>query len=160
MTVRPVLPRVDLRRRAGMLRRLRNAPERVANAARLAGATQVEPGSWTAQQMVLHLVAVEAAVFQGRLRDLAERTNPHWSWVEPGPAPAAPDETIGQSSDRFRAARAATLDTVGRLDPAGWERAGVHATVGRLDVTGLLALAADHDADHLRALNRLARRTR
>ena len=102
--------------------------------------------------MVLHLVAVELEVFQQRLRDLQQAAVPTWAWVEPGPAGKESDETIAQSLERFGAARARTIEEVGSLDEAGWLRFGEHATRGRLDVAGLLALAGDHDAEHLAAL--------
>jgi hypothetical protein len=41
---------------------------------------------------------------------------------------------------------------VAAFDDAGWARTGVHATYGRLDVAALLRLAADHDDEHLAAL--------
>ena len=56
-------------------------------------------------------------------------------------------------------ARLATLESVAALDEAGWRRSGHHATLGTLDVAGLLGLAADHDTEHLATLARLGRST-
>lgn len=46
-----------------------------------------------------------------------------------------------------------TVALVRTLDDAGWTRAGIHATYGRLDVTGLLRLATDHDEEHIKGLS-------
>jgi DinB superfamily len=138
--------------RRSLVLRLSAAPARFTAAAATWPTAEPRPGEWTAQQVVLHLVAVELEVFQQRLREIHQAAGPTWTWVEPGPASREPDETIAQSLDRFAAARARTLEEVGSLDEAGWLRFGEHATLGRLDVAGLLALASDHDAEHLAAL--------
>jgi len=155
MTVDP-----EPRRRAGLARRLVAGPARIKRAAIAASTATPKAGEWTAQQVVLHLVAVEIGVFQQRLRELSELESPEWAWVEPGPAEPLDDESLGDSLIRFAAARLATLDWVAALDEDGWSRSGHHATLGRLDVAGLLALAADHDAEHLAGLARLARSER
>lgn len=138
--------------RRSLVLRLSAAPARIAAVLSTGHGTAPRPGEWTAQQVVLHLLAVELEVFQERLRDVRQVAVPTWTWVEPGPASIEPDETIAQSLERFAAARARTLEDVGSLDEAGWLRFGEHATLGRLDVAGLLALAGDHDAEHLAAL--------
>jgi hypothetical protein len=150
-------PDPDRRRRPGLIRRLDGAPARINVAAGIADTATPRPGDWTAQQIVLHLLAVEITVFQRRLRDLAELDRPEWTWVEPGPAEQGPNETIADTLVRFASARLATLEWVAGLDEAGWQRSGNHATIGPLDVTGLLKLAANHDADHLAALVQLGR---
>jgi hypothetical protein len=140
--------------RRSLVLRLSAAPARFAAAAATRPVADPRPGEWTAQQIVLHLVAVELEVFQQRLRELHQAAVPTWTWVEPGPASREPDETIAQSLDRFAAARARTLEVVGSLDEAGWLRFGEHATLGPLDVGALLARAGDHDAEHLAGLTR------
>lgn len=147
----------ELGRRGGLARRLVGGPARIRRAAIAAAEATPEPGNWTAQQVVLHLVAVETEVVQERLRQLSELDSPEWVWVEPGPAAPLDDESLADSLLRFAAARLATLDWVAALDDAGWSRSGQHATLGRLDVAGLLAVAADHDAEHLAGLAKLAR---
>jgi len=142
-------------RRRGLARRLISGPARIRRAAEVAAQATPIPGEWTAQQIVLHLVAVETEVFQPRLFDLAEVSSPEWEWVEPAPAEAGLGESLADSLLRFAAARLGTLDWVAGLDEDGWRRSGRHATLGRLDVGGLLALAVDHDQEHLAALVRL-----
>ncbi len=105
---------------------------------------------------MLHLVAVESEVFQARLDDVAARSDPHWSWVEPGTAEAPDGATLEDAIARFGAGREATLRRVAGLDEAGWSRSGTHDTYGVLDVGGLLRLAHDHDLEHLATLERMA----
>lgn len=143
--------------RRGLLRRLAAGPGRIAGAARMSAEIVPEAGAWTARQVLLHLVAVEVQVFQRRLNDLATVDRPRWTWTEPGPAGALPDETLTETAARFAAARAATLAAVASFDDAGWQRFGDHATLGRLDVAGLLKVAAEHDAEHLEGLRTLGR---
>jgi hypothetical protein len=133
------------------------APARVRRAALAAEGSPVGADEWTAQEIVLHLVAVEEEVFQQRLLDLRDKASPEWAWVEPGPAVVQEGETLTDSVVRFAGARLATLEWVAALDETGWARSGHHATLGILDVQGILGLAADHDAEHLATLVRLSR---
>ncbi|MEA2537120.1 MAG: DinB superfamily [Chloroflexota bacterium] len=154
-------------RRAEQLGRLAAARGRIAAAARAAERADdappgdappgdAPPGEWSAHQVVLHLVAVEAEVFQARLNDLETQAQPHWTWVEPGTADAPETETLDEAIARFWACRDVTLRRVAELDEAGWSRSGTHETFGLLDVAGLLRVAHDHDLEHLGALERMA----
>lgn len=114
-------------------------------------------GEWTARDVVAHLVAVERVVWQARLDTLGPgRSEPHWSWIEPGPVDEPAAASLDGALAVFGAERAATLARLAALDEAGWTRAGIHATYGRLDVAGLLHVAADHDDEHLAALENRA----
>jgi hypothetical protein len=149
-------------RRAEQLGRLAAARGRIAAAARAAERADDAPpgdapsGEWSAHQVMLHLVAVEAEVFQARLNDLETQAQPHWTWVEPGTADAPETETLDEAIARFGACRDVTLRRVAELDEAGWSRSGTHETFGLLDVAGLLRVAHDHDLEHLGALERMA----
>ncbi len=110
-------------------------------------------GEWTARDVVAHLVAVERDVWQARLDLLGPgRAEPQWSWTEPGPVDEPAAASLEGALAVFGAERSATLARIAVLDEAGWARAGIHATYGRLDVAGLLGVAANHDAEHLAAL--------
>jgi hypothetical protein len=150
-------PGRHLDRRARLAGRLVAAPARLRRAALAAEGSPAGAAEWTAQQIVLHLVAVEEDVFQQRLLDLRDKGSPEWPWVEPGPAEARDGETLAESIVRFAGARLATLEWVAALDETGWASSGRHATLGVLDVQGILGLAADHDAEHLADLVRLSR---
>jgi DinB superfamily len=112
-------------------------------------------GEWGVAEIVRHLIAVESVVWQARLAQVAAEDDPQWSWTEPGVAPGFDDASIDAILAAFASARAETVAMVKALDDAGWARYGTHATYGRLDVAGLLALAFDHDEEHLAAIRAL-----
>ena len=60
-----------------------------------------------------------------------------------------PEATLDRLLDVYRAARAATIDSLVAID---WLRTGTHATFGTLDVAGLMERAVDHDEEHLAGL--------
>jgi hypothetical protein len=133
------------------LERLAAGPSRIAAVARRAAGQEPLPrpgAGWTAREVVGHLYLVEGVVFHARLDQLAAGESPRWAWVEPGTAAARDVPTLDDALDRFAARRAETLGRVAALDEPGWNRAGTHATFGRLDVAGLLGVIADHDDHH------------
>ena len=143
--------------RTDVVARLAGFPARLAVVAGHAAADEAidgpPPGEWTAREVVAHLIAVEAAVWQARLDGLvADPSEPAWGWTEPGPVTDPAAATLEGALGLFAAAREATLARVAALDEAGWARTGVHAVYGRLDVAALLGIAADHDEEHLAGL--------
>lgn len=144
--------------REARIARLTLFPGRLAEVARTVAAADdaagaPPPGEWTARENVAHLVAVERAVWHARLDGLAALApgeEASWSWIEPGPVDEPDATTLESALALFARERAATLARLDALDEAGWARIGVHATYGRLDVAGLLDLAADHDDEHVR----------
>jgi DinB superfamily len=144
-------------RRAELLAQFAGSRSRIERAARTADAAAGLPtGTWSAREVVLHLVAVETEVFQARLTDLARGDDPHWSWVEPGPYEGPGGDTLDGALALFAGCREDTLGRVAALDEAGWTRSGTHETFGVLDVGGLLQIAYDHDLEHLATLERIA----
>ena len=154
MTGAPGAVPSDGAERAELIDRFASFPDRLADAARAADGRPVPAGEWTPELVVRHLIAVEGEVWRGRLAELAAGGEPRWSWMEPGPALAFPDASLDDVLDVLADLRAGTVGflRVFDLDDVGWDRAGVHATYGRLDVAGLLRLAIDHDEEHLRGL--------
>jgi DinB superfamily len=148
----------------GLISRLAATPDRVRELALRApaptagarrgqpNAEEPEAGDWSAREVVLHLIAVEKAVWQRRLADLQLRDEPRWGWTEPGVWSGAGDETFGSAAAVFTGCRAATVATIRSLDDSVWARHGVHATFGRLDLGALLQVAIDHDDEHLRQI--------
>ena len=98
------------------------------------------------------MIAVERVVWFARLTSIRDENEPHWSWTEPGPEPGLEDTSLADLLGRFADARARTVALLDRFDEATWARTGLHATYGRLDVAALVAIAVDHDAEHLRGL--------
>ena len=137
-----------------LVERFASFPGRLAEAARAADGQPVPAGEWTPELVVRHLIAVEGEVWRARLAELAAGGEPRWSWVEPEPALAFPDASLDDVLDVLAGLREGTVGflRVFDLDDVGWDRAGVHATYGRLDVAGLLRLAIDHDEEHLAGL--------
>jgi hypothetical protein len=135
--------------RDALVERFASFPRRLAEVARLSEGRPVAPGEWTTTEVVRHLVAVESMVWQARLRDLATLEEPHWTRTEPGLGHGFKKASLDEALEAFTKARAATVEAVRALDDAGWARAGIHETYGRLDVAGLLRLAIDHDEEHL-----------
>ena len=127
-------------------------PARLEVVVRAASDRPVPDGTWSPAEVVRHLIAVETDVHQSRLHDLSRAETPAWRWEEPTPWLGEPDLTLSDLLERFATLRSTTIRTVERLDDAGWERAGRHAVLGALDVTGLLANAVDHDRAHLQDL--------
>ena len=144
--------------RLAVVARLGAFPARLAAFARQVEAAEAAgsgtpAGEWTPRDVVAHLVAVEGVVWQARLAMLsASPDEPAWTWTEPGPIEDPAASTLEGALGLFSAGRGLTLARLEALDDAGWARTGVHATFGRLDVAGLMRVAADHDDEHLAAL--------
>ncbi len=140
--------------RDALLAELADAPRRIGLAARASDRSSVPlpPGEWTAAEAVRHLIAVEREVWRARLDRMLDEDEPTWTWTEPGPDEATAGLPLEGVLEAFAAAREGTLGRVRGLDEAGWARVGVHAVYGRLDVAALLAVARDHDEEHLAGL--------
>ena len=142
---------------AVVVARLEAFPARLGAVARAVATREVvtgpPTGEWTARDMVAHLVAVERVVWQARLDTLGpDGSEPQWPYAEPGPVDDPDAASLDGALSVFSAERTATLARVAALGADDWTRTGVHATYGRLDVAGLLGVAADHDDEHLAAL--------
>jgi hypothetical protein len=142
-------------------RRLRDAlastPGRAAVEATAAGRDPeigLEPGEWSAREIMLHLAAVEEEVWHVRLDALAAEALPRWPWVEPGLWTGPGEATFDGALEAFAARRSATLSRLDALDEAGWRRAGRHDVFGSLDVASMLRILLDHDEEHLGQLGR------
>jgi len=132
--------------------RLAAFPAALAGAARAATEDPPAPGEWTSIEIVRHLIAVEEEVWHRRIGQLRTEDHPSWRWVEPGQwlgAPAGDLEDVLAAHARVRSATLAMLDDLG---DDGWARTGTHDTYGKLDVAGLMTVAADHDDEHLASL--------
>ncbi len=127
-------------------------PARLALAAAAAASRPEHAWEWGLAEVVRHLIEVERVVWQTRFAAVVAEDEPMWSWTEPGLAPGLERASVDEVLGIFAAARATTVTTVRSLSDTDWRRSGVHSTYGRLDVAGLLRIALDHDAEHLRGL--------
>lgn len=151
---------VDQARRAVARDRFAAFPADVRSAVRadeggVAGAASVgaTPGDECGpHEHIRHLIAVERAVWWSRFDELLAVPEPHWSWTEPGPDPTLVSVSLAELLDRFAADRAASVARLDAYRAADWDLAGVHDTFGRIDVERMLAIAADHDREHLEAI--------
>jgi hypothetical protein len=143
--------------REAVLSRLTLFPGRLARVAREVAAADdaadgPPPGEWTARENVAHLVAVERAVWHARLDALAALPpgeEASWTWIEPGPVDEPDAATLESALALFARERASTMARLDALDEAAWARTGIHSAYGRLDLIGLLGVAADHDDEHI-----------
>lgn len=134
--------------------RVAAVPARLAAAARAADPEPPAPGEWPRTDIVRHLIAVEEEVWHPRLRQILAEDEPHWAWVEPDRWQGAPGASLDDLLARYAELRRETAAMLDHLDDAGWARTGVHATVGRLDVAGLMIRAIEHDDEHIASFAR------
>ena len=115
-----------------------------------------DPKSWAAKEVICHLRDTEE-FFMLRFSTIIAVDNPPL-------APPDPDRwaeerqylrnDADEAVDAFRKRRAETLAFLRTLGPADWERAGMHATRGKVTVDAFLTLMAWHDDNHLDQLRR------
>ena len=112
-------------------------------------------GEWGPDEIVRHLIAVEAEVWTLRFGQLAAGEHPALGVdrARPGGRASTASRWTGSWPRSLRPGRPRSRPSTG-FDDAEWARIGTHATYGDLDVAGLLRLATDHDADHLAGLAR------
>jgi hypothetical protein len=137
--------------RDALFETFRDFPPRFAAAA-AADHHTVAAGEWGPAEVGRHLIAVEREVWWTRFASIIEEDEPHWAWTEPGLEPGLDGVPLAEILERFAAARARSVAILDGFDAAAWERTGVHATYGRLDVVGLLRIVTGHDAEHLASL--------
>ena len=135
--------------RAEIVGRLAAVPDRLAAAARSAVDRPVPAGEWGPPEVVRHLIAVEDEVWHSRLRQLAAADGPTWPWVEPEPWRGDPGATLDDLLATYAARRGETVAILDGFDEETWNRTGVHATWGEIDVAALMVRALDHDDEHI-----------
>jgi hypothetical protein len=148
------------------------APERIADLLTASAATVVaeliglgdvggwrpEPGEWSANECVGHLIEAERRGFAGRIRHILGgapgSTVELEGWDPPAVAQArADDRRAGaELAAEFDALRADSVRLVRRLDQADLGRAGLHPEVGLLRVDELLGEWVHHDRNHVRQM--------
>jgi hypothetical protein len=112
--------------------------------------------NWSAKEVVCHMRDTEESFMQ-RFQIIIAMDDPKLF-------PAEPDRwaterqylrnDTAEALDAFRARREESLRFFRELRPEQWERAGVHATRGRITLRDFVGLMAWHDDNHLDQLKR------
>ena len=136
-----------------LLEAFRDFPPTFAAAATAVEGEPVPAGEWGPAEIARHLIAVEREVWWTRFASIVDEEEPHWSWLEPGLEPGLDDVPLAEILARHAAARAHSVAIIDGFTDAQWDRSGVHATYGRLDVAALLGIVTDHDREHLASLD-------
>jgi hypothetical protein len=118
-----------------------------------------EPGEWSANECVGHLLEAERRGFAGRIRqilavDLAGDPATLLAWDPPVVAEARQDHLRAgeELAGEFAALRADSVALVLKLQPEDLDRVGLHPEVGPLHVRELLGEWVHHDRNHIRQL--------
>jgi hypothetical protein len=118
-----------------------------------------EPGEWSANECVGHLIEAERRGFAGRVRAILAADRPDIpadleSWDPPSVAEARRDQE--RASDglaaEFVTLRAEGVALVRTLRPEDLGRVGLHPHVGPLRVDEVIAEWVHHDRNHIRQL--------
>ncbi|HEX6868469.1 MAG TPA: DinB family protein [Candidatus Limnocylindrales bacterium] len=149
------------------------APDRIADLLAASAATVVaellalgdesgwrpEPGEWSANECVGHLLEAERRGFAGRIRTIlaggaAGRTPTLETWDPPAVAAARRDDlrSGAELAAEFDALRADGVELVRGLRQGDLARAGKHPDVGLLRVDELLGEWVHHDRNHIRQM--------
>lgn len=114
------------------------------------------PGTWSAVQVVGHLIVGERDDWIPRLRRILE----HGESVPFDPFPhdataAAPGTPLAELLDEFELLRAANLRELCAMDLSrvDLERTGTHPAFGRVTVSELLSTWGVHDLHHVRQIS-------
>ena len=118
-----------------------------------------EPGEWSANECVGHLIEAERRGFAGRIRHIlsvsANRPPVHLdAWDPPAVAAARRDDlrSGAELAAEFEALRTDSLQLLRGLHASDLERAGDHPEVGLLRVDELLGEWVHHDRNHVRQM--------
>ena len=123
------------------------------------GGWRPEPGEWSANECVGHLIEAERRGFAGRIRRILAADRPDVpadleDWDPPAVAAARGDHLRSGSAlaAEFAALREDGVTLVRSLRVADMDRVGIHPLVGPLRVDELLGEWVHHDRNHVRQL--------
>ena len=113
-------------------------------------------GAWDVRDIAAHLAASERDCYVPRIRAIAAGENPIFDFFT-NEASDFSGIHLDDALDEWTATRLMLIGFVGTLDED--QRTGLtgkHERYGAVTVDRYLGIALEHDADHLRALERLA----
>jgi uncharacterized damage-inducible protein DinB len=139
MTKRIVLLQALATTEPDLIRILRNRDETTGN-------WRTSPREWSCHDILVHLVEVERA-YLARLKRVLSENEPIVPAIHPGDSHEIPD-SLENLIDAFRDAREETLVFLQGVSPAGWQRAAIHETKGRVTMRFLVQDLVNHDIEH------------
>ena len=148
-------PAFDVERIAALLEAISATVTAELDALGDGGGWRPEPGEWSANECVGHLIEAERRGFAGRIRHILAEDRPV---LAPGDQPSVAAARRDHERDgRELAAELATLrvdsvDLVRSLSADDLARVGQHPVVGDLRVDELLGEWVHHDRNHVRQL--------
>jgi hypothetical protein len=119
-------------------------------------ARRPDPKNWAAKEVVCHLRDVEEA-YGLRIAFVLAMDEPKWPRIDPDRWALERQylrNDVTEALAAFRRRREETLSDFRKLSPAEWQRAGIHASRGRMTLDDMLAMMAWHDDNHLDQLTR------
>ena len=127
------------------------------------GGWRPEPGEWSANECVGHMIEAERRGFAGRIRTIVAggpggsvpSITPDLETWDPTAVAEARRDHLRDAADlaaEFASLRADGVDLVRRLDTADLGRQGRHPVVGLLRVDELLGEWVHHDRNHIRQM--------
>lgn len=145
---------------AARLARLERTPDELAAAVRgqsdAALSRRPDAKNWAAKEIVCHLRDVEEA-WRQRFEQILAMDEPKFLAVQPDRWAEERQylrHDTAAALEAFRRRRAESLALVRGLTPEQLQRAGVHATRGRMTADQFVAMMAWHDDNHLDQLRR------
>lgn len=148
-------PALDIERVAALLAASSTTVTAELGALGEAGGWRPEPGEWSANECVGHLIEAERRGFAGRIRHILAEDRPRLvAWDQPSVAAARRDhERDGRElAAELAALRVDSLVLVRSLTADDLARVGRHPEVGDLRVAELLGEWVHHDRNHVRQL--------
>jgi hypothetical protein len=148
------------RPREERLARLARTPDELAAAIRGQSAAVLarrpDARDWAATEVLCHLRDTEE-LFTSRFETILAMDEPKLLPIDPDRW-AEERQYLRNEADgalrAFQRRREETLTLLRRLSPEQWQRAGLHATYGRVVADDVLSLMAGHDDNHLDQLRR------
>ena len=112
--------------------------------------------NWSAREVVCHVRDTEES-FMARFQTMLAMDEPRFLPVEPDRWAVERQyqrNDVAEALAAFKTRREETLRFFRGLKPEQWERAGIHATRGRMTLKDFVELMAWHDDNHLDQLRR------
>jgi hypothetical protein len=123
---------------------------------------RVEPNEWTVLEIVAHLRDAEE-LLAWRIDKVLTEEHPTFAYAGVDERVRAHDYNRGNLRDyvdEFAARRAKIVAQLEALSEADWARTAFHQTYGELTMQGVVEIFVNHDAEHLRQLQRIVERLR